>query len=83
MPFVYIYISIGQTDVPLSNVGEKQAELVATRLQNDRFSHIFASDLTRAYDTAKIIAQANKVCRCDITVDKRLRERVWTFFIFY
>ncbi|WAR07670.1 TIGAR-like protein [Mya arenaria] len=50
----------GQMDVPLSSVGEQQAGLVAARLQRERFTHIFSSDLSRASDTAKIIAQANK-----------------------
>ncbi|XP_052807548.1 uncharacterized protein LOC128236610 [Mya arenaria] len=65
----------GQMDVPLSSVGEQQAGLVAARLQRERFTHIFSSDLSRASDTAKIIAQANKVCLSDIILDKRLRER--------
>lgn len=65
----------GQTDVPLSAFGEKQAQLVGTRLQNDTFTHIFSSDLLRASETAKIIAEANRVTKCEIIHDKRLRER--------
>ncbi|KAH3739099.1 uncharacterized protein LOC127851900 [Dreissena polymorpha] len=65
----------GQTDIPLSSFGERQAEMVAARLQNERFTHIFSSDLCRATETARIISEANKVCRCQVTMDKRLRER--------
>lgn len=65
----------GQTDVPLSSLGERQAELVAHRLKNERFTHIFSSDLSRAYETAKIICNTNRVCRCEITLDTKLRER--------
>lgn len=65
----------GQTDIPLSSLGQKQAELVARRLQNDRFTHVFSSDLSRAYKTAKIICDSNRVCRCEVTTDKKLRER--------
>ncbi|XP_053397380.1 uncharacterized protein LOC123552906 [Mercenaria mercenaria] len=65
----------GQSDIPLSSLGEKQAQLVAERLQNERFTHIFSSDLSRAHETAKAISDCNRVCRCDITLDRRLRER--------
>lgn len=72
----------GQTDVPLSSHGEKQAALVAARLQNDRFTHIFSSDLSRAHETAKAISDANKVCRNEIILDKRLRERVSAYICY-
>lgn len=65
----------GQSDIPLSGLGERQAQLVAERLQNERFTHIFSSDLSRAHETAKAISDSNRVCRCDITLDRRLRER--------
>jgi broad specificity phosphatase PhoE len=67
----------------LSSLGEQQAQLVAERLQNERFTHIFSSDLSRAYETARAISDNNKVCRCDITLDKRLRERVIKITCYY
>ena len=71
-----IHLVSGHTDIPLSEYGEKQAQLAGTRLQNERFTHIFSSDLSRASLTAKTIADANKVVKCEVIHDKRLRERV-------
>jgi len=74
--FINIISLLGQMDIPLSNFGEKQAQLVAARLECERFTHIFSSDLSRASETARIIAEANKVSNTPIVMDKRLRERV-------
>ena len=73
---IFVLICLGQTDISLSDFGESQAQLVGTRLQNERFTHVFSSDLARARQTASIIAEANKVTRCEVNHDKRLRERV-------
>lgn len=75
-----VYFVSGQSDIPLSGLGERQAQLVAERLQNERFTHIFSSDLSRAHETAKAISNCNRVCRCDIALDRRLRERVILIF---
>ncbi len=50
----------GHADVPLSDLGREQARRVAARLQAEeqRFDHIYASDLARAFETASIIASA-------------------------
>lgn len=47
----------GQTDVPLSDRGRQQAELLGKRLSCERFHRFYASDLQRAYETAKIISE--------------------------
>ncbi|MBI3392634.1 MAG: histidine phosphatase family protein [Nitrospirae bacterium] len=47
----------GQMDVPLSAEGRVQAERVAHRLATERIDAIYASDLSRARDTAEIIGQ--------------------------
>ncbi len=39
---------IGQLDTELSEKGLRQAKLVALRLQYEKFTHAFASDLKRA-----------------------------------
>lgn len=70
------FVSSGQSDVPLSDVGIQQAKLVGVRLQNERLTHVFASDLLRAAQTAQAIVEANKVYVNAIIKDKRLRERV-------
>lgn len=50
----------GHADVPLSDLGREQARRVAARLraEEQRFDHIYASDLARAFETAGIIASA-------------------------
>lgn len=48
----------GQADVPLNERGREQAKLLAERLRGERIEAIYASDLSRAYETAKIIAGA-------------------------
>lgn len=46
----------GQTDVPLSENGRRQARLLAQRLAGEEFRGFYASDLKRAYETATIIS---------------------------
>ena len=46
----------GQSDVPLSPAGEKQAELLARRWRRRRFDAVYTSDLSRAVRTAELIA---------------------------
>ncbi|MFQ5886723.1 MAG: histidine phosphatase family protein [Anaerolineae bacterium] len=48
----------GQADVPLNERGREQAKLLAKRLRGERIEAIYASDLSRACETAKIIAEA-------------------------
>ncbi|MDR2771009.1 MAG: histidine phosphatase family protein [Clostridiales Family XIII bacterium] len=73
-------IFLGQTDVPLSDAGRKQAaeaarELLAHGAQAER---IYASDLARAAETAKILATALHARRGGalpvVESDARLRE---------
>lgn len=70
----------GHRDVPLSERGLKQVGLVGSRLKNERFTHIFASDLKRAAETAQAIAEASTACDCSVRLDSRLRERKFGMF---
>lgn len=45
----------GQTDVALTEDGQKQARLLAEHFPLDRVDEIYCSDLKRAHDTAKAI----------------------------
>lgn len=45
----------GQAMVPLNDRGMEQARRVAARLRNSRATAIYASDLTRAWQTAEVI----------------------------
>ena len=61
----------GHMDVPLNKNGKAQAEALAKHLADEAIDGIFASDLKRAYDTARPIAKLKKL---DIIPEKRLRE---------
>lgn len=61
----------GQSDVSLNAIGVQQAIALRNRLSREHIDLIFASDLQRALETAKIIATHHV---CEIHVDTRLRE---------
>jgi glucosyl-3-phosphoglycerate phosphatase len=62
----------GQTDIPLDETGEAQAEYAARRLATLMPSVIVASDLTRAQQTA---APLGRLTGLPVGADKGLRER--------
>ena len=62
----------GQTDIPLDDVGQQQAERAARLLAALQPSAIFASDLIRATATAAPLARLTGL---PVTLDKDLRER--------
>lgn len=61
----------GHLGVPLNAEGRHQATLLAGRLRNVEFSAIYSSDLARAAETARIIADGRDLA---ITADSDLRE---------
>ncbi len=61
----------GQTDVPLSPVGREQAERLAERLRAVPLDAIWASDLSRAHETALRVAAGRDLA---VRRDPRLRE---------
>ena len=62
----------GQTDIPLDETGERQAERAARLLAALRPSAIFSSDLIRASATAVPLA---RITGLPVTPEKDLRER--------
>jgi probable phosphoglycerate mutase len=44
----------GRTDVPLTEAGARNAELLALRLERRRFASVFTSPLSRAFDTCRL-----------------------------
>lgn len=61
----------GQSDSPLTQMGEAQARQVAQRARLLGITHIITSDLGRTRRTAELIAE---MCDCSVTLDPRLRE---------
>ena len=61
----------GQTDVPLDEVGREQAQTMARLLAALEPSVIVSSDLSRAMDTARALADLVKL---DVVLDEGLRE---------
>ena len=62
----------GQLDAELSETGVEQAERMAEALAQERFDHLYTSDLGRAARTAEIIARRLGLA---VVTDARLRER--------
>lgn len=48
------------TDVPLNEVGRSQTQQVTIKLKDIKIDVIYSSPLSRAYESAKIIAQYHK-----------------------
>lgn len=62
----------GQVDIPLNGAGRRQAARAAQALAQWRPAKIISSDLSRAADTARALADAAGV---GVELDSRLRER--------
>jgi len=61
----------GQSDVSLSELGHRQAIHIAERLAGQKIDALYASDLKRAMETARAIAERNNM---EILPEPRLRE---------
>ena len=68
----------GATDIPLSEVGRAQARLLAGRLRARGIGRVHASHLSRALETAQIVAAGLELPAP--VVDARLRERGYGAF---
>lgn len=64
-------ILMGQTDIPLNSLGEKQVEVLASYIKNLDIDIIYTSDLSRARSTAEAIAKKSGK---QYIPDERLRE---------
>lgn len=62
----------GSSDIPLDNEGIQAAEKLAMRLANEQWDSIFTSPMTRARQTADILASQSAI---KVIEDDRLRER--------
>ena len=62
----------GQLDIPLSANGRWQAERLAEALRDESIKAIYASDLTRAWETAQYLGHVHGL---QVTKESGLRER--------
>ncbi len=67
----------GHTDIPLSALGLAQAQRLADALADESFSAVYASDLSRARQTAEALARPHGMT---VRVDAGLRERGFGHF---
>lgn len=66
----------GHTDVPLNDIGQEQARRVAARLASESVRLLVSSDLRRAQQTARTVAQHNpRWMLPDPQADAALREQ--------
>jgi probable phosphoglycerate mutase len=68
----------GATDIPLSDTGRAQARALAERLRDRGIARVHASHLSRALETARIVA--TDLGLPEPAVDARLRERGYGVF---
>ena len=67
----------GQTDIPLSDEGRRQAGRLALRLAREKFCACYASDLARAFETAEILARPHGLPVQKIPALRELNFGVW------
>tara|TARA_R110000868_G_scaffold103710_2_gene285421 strand:+ start:10633 stop:11199 length:567 start_codon:yes stop_codon:yes gene_type:complete len=61
----------GSTDIALNLTGKEQAKQLAAKLAHYSFDGIISSDLSRAHETAQLVAAVHGI---KVIKDKRLRE---------
>src|SRR3954452_24611267 len=64
----------GHTDRPLNEYGRRQAKELAARLAGGHVDAIYASDLSRARETAEIVGERLGLT---VVIDPDLRETNW------
>ena len=68
----------GHTDIPLNDQGRVQARALAALLVGTKITTVISSDLSRAHETATIVASTLQVGQ--VRIDPALRERSYGVF---
>lgn len=71
-------IYAGQRDTPLSQLGERQADALATRLAAEPLAALYTSDLARAQATAQRIAASLQIAPQPCAALREVDMGVWT-----
>jgi broad specificity phosphatase PhoE len=56
----------GKTDIPLNEIGMKQAEQLAEEMANVHLDVVYSSQLQRAMVTAQMVAERHGNCRFEV-----------------
>lgn len=67
----------GRVDIPLNETGLRQAEEIATQVQDIPFTHLISSELRRSLQFAEKVARGRDL---EIIVDRNLTERALGIF---
>jgi probable phosphoglycerate mutase len=67
----------GHLDVPLNDTGRWQAQRLAQALADEAIAAVYASDLQRAFDTARALAESTSA---PLAAERALRERAFGRF---
>ncbi len=67
----------GQSDIPLTDEGKIQAELLSKRLKHEKLDVAYASDLGRTMETAKIIAEQHDIEVIPTELMRELSFGIW------
>jgi broad specificity phosphatase PhoE len=68
---------MGQLDVPLNGMGRAQAQCTAGFLQSEQLSAVYSSDLSRAWETARRIAETQKLSPIPVPELREMRYGRW------
>jgi len=67
----------GSSDIPLCDKGREQAKRLSKRMENYPIHKVYASDLSRAYETAQYIAQPHNIAVKKVPELREIHFGIW------